>query len=72
MTITIPILFIGEHGLRNLAFFLAMGMLGTIITGIGAYYGLNRWRIPLRILAVTLGVPGFLIYLGWLFSRFIG
>ncbi len=68
MVITIPLIVLGEDGLRNLAIFVAMGMIGTIITGIGAYYGVNRWRIPLRILVVTLAVPGFLIYLGQLFS----
>jgi len=72
MVITIPLFVLGEHGLRNLAFFLAMGMLGTIVTGIGAYYGVNRWRIPLRIFAVTLAVPGFFIFLGWFFSALLG
>lgn len=72
MIVNLPIAVFGPNDLEYLAMFFAVGMIGTILTSIGAYFKLTGWRTPLGIFAFTLAVPGVFILLGWFFSALLG
>lgn len=72
MIVNLPIAVFGPNDLEYLAMFFTVGMIGTILTSIGAYFKLTRWRTPLGIFAFTLAVPVAFILLGWSISGLAG